>query len=160
MRARLWSGEVWVALGIVVLGAFLMFQTSAIEVSPNYARVGPRVFPWIVSSVLVLLGIVLLRSALVGRWTSDEAATQEGAAVHGAALVWLVLALAVYLIAIKPFGFPIAAALLFVGTARAFGSARSAVDLGIGLVLGVVVFAGFNYGLGLSLPAGILIGVL
>ena len=159
MRARLWSGEVWVALGIIVLSAFLMAQTSSIEVSPNYALVGPRVFPWGVSAVLMFLGVALLRSALVGNWSAaDDAA--ERTSFDGDALVWVAVGLVLYLVTIKFLGFPIAAALLFAGVARAFGSRRIAVDIGVGLALGLVVFVGFNYGLGLSLPAGVLEGLL
>jgi putative tricarboxylic transport membrane protein len=57
-------------------------------------------------------------------------------------------------------GFPLAACVMFACVAHGFGSRRSVIDIAIGLVLGVVVFVGFNYGLGLSLPAGILSGLL
>ncbi len=159
MHARLRSGEGWVALGIIILGAFLMFQTSSIEVSPSYARVGPRVFPWMISAALVLLGVALLRSTLAGNWSAaDDAAGRTP--FDGGAFIWVGVGLVLYLVTITFLGFPIAAGLLFAGVARAFGSRRIAMDVGIGLALGTAVFLGFNYGLGLSLPAGILRGFL
>ena len=59
-------GETWIALGVIAFGVFLLIQTAAIEVSPGYARVGPRVFPLAISGVLIALGIGLL-GEYVGR---------------------------------------------------------------------------------------------
>jgi putative tricarboxylic transport membrane protein len=159
MRAHWREGEAWAALGVIALGAFLMFQTSRIEVSPGYARVGPSLFPWLISSALVLLGLALLREALTGRWTAADDAG-ERTPFKGVALFWVAIGLVLFVVTITPLGFPIAAGLLFAGASRAFGSTRSVLDVAIGFVLGVVVFVGFNYGLGLSLPAGVLGGIL
>jgi putative tricarboxylic transport membrane protein len=49
-----------------------------------------------------------------------------------------------------------ATTLLFMATARAFGSRRWVVDGALGLAIAVVSFVIFNYGLELNLPAGIL----
>ena len=51
-------------------------------------------------------------------------------------------------------GFPVAAAVLFALTARAFGSRRLPRDVAAGLALGVVVWLIFSRGLGVSLPGG------
>ena len=45
-------------------------------------------------------------------------------------------------------------------TARGFISRRWGLNIGTGIVLAAIVFAIFNYGLGLTLPAGILKGIL
>jgi putative tricarboxylic transport membrane protein len=159
MRSSLRSGEVWIAAGVIVLGVFMMSQTMQINVSANYARVGPRVFPWIVSSVLVLLGLGLLHSALTGRWNRDED-EEVLPAPDRTAMLWLAVGLALYLFTIKIVGFPIATGLLFAFAARAFASRRIVIDLAIGLGLGIAVYIGFHHGLGLTLPAGILEPVL
>jgi putative tricarboxylic transport membrane protein len=160
MRSYLRSGEVWIALGVIALGAFMMVQTTQINVSANYARVGPRVFPWIVSSVLVLLGLGLMRDALTGRWIKDEGAEGDLPPLDRPGLLWLGIGLGLYLLTIKFAGFPIASGLLFAFTARAFASQRIVLDLAIGLGLGIAVYVGFHHGLGLTLPAGILEVVL
>ena len=49
-----------------------------------------------------------------------------------------------------------ATTLLFMATARAFGSRRWIVDGALGLAIAVLSFVIFNYGLELNLPAGIL----
>jgi putative tricarboxylic transport membrane protein len=53
---------------------------------------------------------------------------------------------------IRPLGFPVAATLAFALTARAFGSRRLLLDLGVGLLLGVGCWLVFSRLLGLSLP--------
>ena len=53
---------------------------------------------------------------------------------------------------IRPFGFPIAATLAFALTARAFGSRRLLLDLGVGLILGIACWLLFSRLLGLALP--------
>ena len=59
---------------------------------------------------------------------------------------------------IRPLGFPVAAALAFALTARAFGSRRLLLDLGVGLLLGVACWLLFSRLLGLSLPGFPLLG--
>ncbi len=144
--------EVWIALGIVALGAFLMIETTQIEVSPSYARVGPRVFPWIVSTALVLLGLGLLREALQGAvWTEEG---NEDAVFAPQPFLWMLGGLVIVVATISFVGFPIAAMLLFAAASRGFGSRRVVLDLVVGLALGIVIYIGFHYGLGLTLPAG------
>ena len=53
---------------------------------------------------------------------------------------------------IRPLGFPVAAALAFALTARAFGSRRILLDLAVGLGLGLACWLLFSRFLGLSLP--------
>lgn len=159
------SGELLVALGIVAFGLFLMVETMAIPVSPGYARVGPRVIPWVVSSALVLVGLMLVREALTGKWwkpiegIEDADQIGEAAPPSFAPVIWLIVGFGLYLITIKFAGLPIASALLFAAGARAFDSLRPVPDLIVGLILGLVIFIGFNYGLGLSLPGGVLGGL-
>jgi putative tricarboxylic transport membrane protein len=148
------------AAGVAAFGIFLMVKTAAIPVNPGYARVGPSVFPWIISTILFLIGLVLIFEAWTGRWDSGATEDEEIGAFSPPAFLWLIVGFGLYLATIAWAGFPIASALLFAPAARAFGSRRPALDLAIGLVLGILVYFGFNRGLGLSLPAGILGGLL
>jgi putative tricarboxylic transport membrane protein len=156
MRATLRSGEIWLSLGLIALGVFLLYQTSQIDVAVTYARVGPRVFPWMISGVLVLLGILLLRDGLTGRWVKDDSEAEVLPPPDRKSLQWLGLGLLLYLAAVTYGGFAIASGLLFAFVARAFGSRRIAIDLALGLVIGIVIYIGFHHGLGLTLPGGIL----
>jgi putative tricarboxylic transport membrane protein len=65
-----------------------------------------------------------------------------------------------YLLLIERAGFIVASATLFVMAAFAMGSRRLARDIAIGVILGAVLYLVFNRGLGLSLPAGILEGIV
>lgn len=160
MRRRLViSGELALSLGIVAFGIFLVFQTSGIEVSPGYARVGPRVFPWVVSFALIGIGLWLAREALVGLWTSEDSAA-TAPAFDWRAFLLIGLGLLLHMGLIGRAGFVIASAALFVCVARAFGSRALLRDTAIALVLSLVVYVGFQYGLGLDLPAGVMAGLL
>ena len=142
--------------GVAAFGAFLLVKTWSIPVNPGYARVGPSVFPWIISSILFLIGLVLVGEAWSGRWVGAQQDDEDVASFSPPAFLWLVVGFGFYLAAIGWAGFPIASALLFAPAARAFGSRRLLLDLGIGLILGLLIYLAFNRGLGLSLPAGIL----
>jgi putative tricarboxylic transport membrane protein len=160
MRASLRRGEVWLSLGALALGAFMLFQTAQIEVGVSYARVGPRVFPWIVSGVLVLLGILLLRDGLSDGWSRDGDEVEMLPAPDRTAFLWLGLGLLLYMLTVTYGGFAIASGLLFAFVARAFASRRLVLDLTLGLAIGIFVYIGFRHGLGLTLPGGILEPVL
>jgi putative tricarboxylic transport membrane protein len=64
------------------------------------------------------------------------------------------------LLLIERAGFIIASAVLFVWAAIAMGSRKIARDIVIGILLATALYLVFNRGLGLSLPAGILEGIV
>jgi putative tricarboxylic transport membrane protein len=64
--------------------------------------------------------------------------------------------LVLQMVLVKPAGFVIASAVLFVAVAYAFGSRRLALNAAFGLVLCTVTYVAFTRGLGLVLPAGVL----
>lgn len=149
------NGELVLSLGILALGIFVAIQTMAIDVSPGYARVGPRVFPWVVSFALIVLGLWLGREAFARNWVSEDSA-ETATSFDWPAFLWTGIGLVLHMTLIGRAGFIIAATALFVCVARAFGSRCTLRDAGIGLVLATVVFVGFSRGLGLELPAGML----
>ena len=158
-RRRVISGELALTLGIAAFGVFLAVQTMGIEVSPGYARVGPRVFPWVVSFALIGIGLWLAREAAAGLWESEDS-TPAAPAFDWRAFLLIGLGLVLHMGLIGRAGFVIASAVLFVCVTRAFGSRALLRDAAIALVLALVVYVGFRYGLGLDLPAGVLEGIL
>jgi putative tricarboxylic transport membrane protein len=153
-------GAVGVALGIVALGAFFGIESFAIPVSPLYAKIGPTVFPRVVAAGLVVLGLVLLREAWRGAWRAEAEADGRAARIDWRAVLTLSAGLLATALLMNPAGFVIAATLLFVLTARAFGSAKLLRDGAIGFALALLSFVGFVKGLGLDLPAGLLEGLI
>lgn len=161
------GGEFALALGTAALGVFLAIQTAGIEVSPSYARVGPRVFPWVISFTLIGLGLWIAYDVFRTRKAAATTAAPAGETVDLAmepidwnAFLTIGLGLVLHMILIGPAGFVVASTVLFVCVARAFNGRNLIRSTAIGAILSVVVYVGFVYGLGLDLPAGILSGIL
>ena len=96
---------------------------------PGYAAIGPKLFPWLVAAGLLLVGVALLYEARAG--AAHPAGFDLDLPPPLAVTAGLVLQMAL----MKPAGFVIASAVLFVAVAYAFGSRRLALNGAIGLVL-------------------------
>lgn len=153
MRRTAPTGQIIVAAGVLALAAIVGYETTVIPVSPIYAKVGPTIFPWIVTAGLALLGTVLLVEALRGGWTLDP---EEETRIDWRALGWVLLGLVLNIALIQLLGFIIASTLLFVCIARAFGSTRLARDAAIGFVFAAITYVGFDRVLGINIGAGLL----
>ena len=156
-------GELLLALGAVLFGLLVIWQTTNIRVAPIYSTVGPRVIPYIVGAGLVLTGLWLAFEALTGRTTAGSAESEDvdlSLPTDWRTISLLALALIAYLLLIERAGFVIASAVLFVGAAYAMGSRRFVRDIVIGVLLALALYVLFNRGLGLDLPAGVLEGIV
>jgi putative tricarboxylic transport membrane protein len=142
-------GEAALGGGVLALGLFVAWETSLIHVAPTYAATSPRLFPYIISVGLVLIGAALLREALAG-----HIAHEGGMALDWRAAAVVAAALVVQLWLLERIGWIVATSLMFAAVALAFGSRRVWLDVAIGVVLASLALAVFNYGLGLTLPAG------
>jgi putative tricarboxylic transport membrane protein len=143
------AGALAVAAAVCALGAFYIIGALFIAGDAQYAGVGPRVFPVIIGSALLVLGIAF------GASVRRQASPAAGEPVRRAAMGWIVAGLALAVVAMQPLGFPVAAAAIFSFTARGFGSRRILRDVAMGVALGVLVYVVFSRGLGVSLPAGL-----
>ncbi len=127
-------GQVAVALGVTAIGVAVLAGSFFLPTGGGYAQVGPGMVPRIVGAFALALGLLLLRECFTGGFRGvDEAAEARPTG---------------------PAGFVLASTLLFVMVARGFASRRWLGNAIVGLVLAVIVFAVFNYGLGLTLPRG------
>jgi putative tricarboxylic transport membrane protein len=121
------------------------------------------VIPYIVGAGLVVVGIWLAYEALTGRASAGTAESEDAdptLPTDWRTVGLLVLALLTYLVLIERAGFIIASATLFVTAAFAMGSRRLARDFAIGIVMAAILYLVFSRGLGLSLPAGVLAGII
>ena len=137
---------------MLALGLFVAFETYQLEVAPSQAAVGPRLFPFLVATGLIVVGAALLREALFG-----HIAHEGGFELDWRAVGLVSAGLVVQMLLLESLGWIVAATLLFVATTLAFGSRRLVLDAAIGVVLTGLAFVIFNYGLGLSLPTGTVI---
>jgi putative tricarboxylic transport membrane protein len=154
------AGQLALAAGVVGLGAAILWGALGLPTSGGYAQVGPGVVPRVVGAGIVLLGIFLLREALAGGFHGVDEEAEAATPVHWAAFAWVTAGIVLYGVLIEHAGFIIASTLLFMLVACGFGSRRWLLNAVTGAVLAAIVFAIFNYGLGLTLPAGILKAVL
>jgi putative tricarboxylic transport membrane protein len=121
------------------------------------------VIPYIVGAGLAIVGAWLAYEALTGRAVAGSADSEDAdptLPTDWRCIGLLALALIAYLFLIAPAGFIIASAVLFAWAAIAMGSRRYARDIVIGILLATALYLVFNRGLGLSLPAGILEGIV
>jgi putative tricarboxylic transport membrane protein len=161
-QPRRHAGQIAVACGIALLGAFVLWAAG--EIPPgaaSHSKVGPRVVPYIAGAALLVVGLILLWNAWRGGWAvEDDGRRIDGAAdeVDWRAMAWFAAGLIVNVLLIGHLGFIIAATTLFFCVARAFGSRWPLRDLGIGLAIAVVAYLGFDRVLGISLGLGTLWG--
>jgi len=145
-------GESVLGGAVLALGLFVAFETYQLEVAPSQAAVGPRLFPFLVATGLIVVGAALLREALFG-----HIAHEGGFELDWRAVGLVSAGLVVQMLLLESLGWIVAATLLFAAATLAFGSHRLVLDAAIGVVLTGLAFVIFNYGLGLSLPTGTVI---
>jgi putative tricarboxylic transport membrane protein len=158
MRAP--AGQAAVAAGVIAIGGLILWGSFYLPTGGGYAQVGPGVVPRIVGSVTLALGAWLLRDAFTGGFRGLDEAAEAGKPLSWPAFAWVSAGLIGYGLLIEHAGFILASTLLFVLVARGFNSRRWLLNAATGVVLACVIFAIFNYGLGLTLPAGVLKGLL
>lgn len=147
-------------LGIAALGAFLLYETGEIRVAPVYAKVGPRVIPYLVGGIMTVLGLMLAWQTWRAMQAAGAVPARDGPEARtdwppiGAIAVGLVQ----QILLLEPLGFMPTAAILFYCVAYGFGSRRYLRDAVIAIALAIVAYVGFVHVLGLNLPAGTLFG--
>ena len=134
---------------ILGLGLFITIETASLQVAPSHATIGPKLFPYLVATGLLIVGALVLSQAFFG-----HIARERGVELDWAAIVIVAGGLVVQMLLIERLGWVIATTLLFVAVARAFGSRRWLLNAAIGLGLTVLTLVVFNWGLGLTLPVG------
>ena len=146
---------------LALIGAFTLYDASRLEV--GFADpVGPRVFPYVVGAVMLLLAVLLVVATLRGDRPEEEGG-EDVDLTHPAdwMTVLKLVGVMVFTIAtINLLGWAINGAILFTGAAWALGSRTLLKDVLIGVVLSVASWYAFYVGLGIPLPAGLLDGVL
>ncbi len=148
------TGPVWqdaaVGLAILALAALVGWQTTVIPENAIYAKVGPKVFPWITVALLALMGALLTWQGLKGGWPHENNTETDWPS-----LGWMLLGLALNLALIGTAGFIIASTLLFACIARAFGSRQPLRDAAIGFSVALLAYVGFDRVLGYKIGTGL-----
>ena len=146
------------ALGLLVIVSALMLPESTIARGP----VGPAAVPVVVGGLLVVVSVFLAIDVLRGGRGEPEGGEdiELGGGTDWRTIAIVAASFLANALLIEPLGWPVSGAILFWGAAFALGSRHYIRDAAIAVVLGVGSWYLFVLGLGISLPVGILEGIL
>ena len=156
-RARLAPAEALIGFGLLLFAGLTLWQTLSIPVSPMYAQVGPRVFPYITTAGLALFAVLLLVQAARGGWQPEE---EKEVVLDWRAVAFVAAGLVANVALIGPLGFSAASTAMFVLVSHGFGSRRPLRDVAIGLGLALAAYFGFARALGVNIGAGLIENLL
>jgi putative tricarboxylic transport membrane protein len=146
-----------IGIGLVLLGGVIGFDAMTMRVPPTYAKVGPHIFPVVVSIGLVITGLLIVFRAFVPK--AEPVVAAEDASTDWRAVAIVSVGFILNALLLKTLGFILTALGLFLIVTFALGSRRYLRDFVTGVILATVTYFGFTRGLGLQLPAGIFAGV-
>ncbi|OYQ28355.1 tripartite tricarboxylate transporter TctB [Pseudomonas mandelii] len=144
-----------IGLGVVAISTVLALGAYRFPEEMGFVILGAHVYPYALAVFLGVVGLLLCYQAVTGGFREladheDESAKALPGGKLGAA--WVTAGLVGVAVLINLIGFVLAAGLLFVCSARGFGSRRPVRDLAIGIALTLPIYWLFNAGLGVSLP--------
>ncbi len=147
---------------LFLLGAIVAWDTYSVELPAFNLTISPKVFPYAVASLLMLLSAILFVNVLRGDTAVPEGHI-EGAPIEKSdyrSLSLLLASLFAFLLLIERAGFIIAASLTFFGITVAFGNKRHGRSAIFGTLFITLVYLSFTRFLNVQLPAGIFEGLL
>jgi len=155
--------ELGVALLLLVVGIVVLVDAVSLEANVSQrGPVGPKAIPFLVGALLLLVSGLLARDVLRGGRGEPEGG-EDVDLTHGTdwkTVVLLAAAFVANLLLIERLGWPVSGAVLFAGAAAAMGSRHYIRDVVIAIVMSVGTWYLFVLGLGITLPVGILKGIL
>jgi hypothetical protein len=147
----------------LVLAVGVVYEVMALWMPRGrIGQPGPGFYPVVVGACLILTAAACLVQTLM---TARRNAGPAGETVANASVqshrqthkTWLLLSfLVLYVLALKPLGFPIAISVLVIASIRVFGYRRWLPTLGIAAALTLVSYLTFVVWLKVPLPLGIL----
>lgn len=149
--------DIVIGLAMVIMAIAMAIATSMIRISPGYAYVGPRTFPYAVATFLGLIGVGLALVAFINaarEHAIDPDEPDVPAENRSSAILWVVGGLVANLIGLYLLGFVFAAVIQYVLTARGFGSRKWGRDALCGFVLALAAYLLFSVVLKVNIPAG------
>ena len=156
------KGELVFASSLFLLGLFVAWDTSRMDVPQGSSIVSPQTFPYMVAAFTSLVGFVLILDVLRGRLGTPEG-DEPGDPFVGAnfkTMAIIAAAIGLHVILLEIAGYVIAATVCFFGVSYGFGSRKYLKDFGISLAFALIVYFSFTKGLNINLPSGFFKGVL
>ncbi len=146
---KLW--QVGISCFVLLLAGVFALGVSGLPADAGYAGISSRFVPILVAIFLGVVGVLLLWQSLTGGFRNfvDEVASLPADVVG---VIWVSAGVLLMALLVTQIGFVLSAAVLFVCTARGFGSRAVLRDLLIGIVLVLPVYWLFGQVLAVSLP--------
>lgn len=168
---------------LVVMATYFVVGIATMDVPEGTVFPGPGFFPGLIAAGLYVFAALLIVGAVRQKRTDASRAAEKeadaalaaiadaeqtegaepdegGTRMRWGALAWVVLGFAGFALTLDLLGWIIGAALLFWCVARGFGEKRHFTSLLVGLTASSIAYIAFDMALGLSLPSGLLGGVL
>lgn len=146
---------------LALIGAYTIYDATTLKVGFG-DPVGPKMFPYAIGAVMLVLAAFLVVATLRGDKPEAEGGEDVDLTVPADWLTVgkLIAVLLLTFATVSWLGWAITGALLFAGSAWSLGSRTQIRDLLVGLVMSVGSWYGFYVGLGIPLSPGILDGIL
>ena len=155
-------GEWAIAVALLGLGVVVLLDGLGQPASTSASGVGAGFAPTVVGAVLIVLAAALC--VQIARGSVGEPETAEGDVdvrhTRWVPLAVCVAAVLIFIVAVEPVGYLIVSAVCFWLTAWAMGARSHLKSALIAIVLSAVVYFSFTRLLDISLPAGVLEGIL
>jgi len=155
------KGELAFAGSLLILGLVVLFDTKNMLVPPGSGTIGPQVFPYLVSGLVLLVSLGIFVEIFRGNLGQPEG-TEFGDIVDKTDYKSFLLvagAMATYPLLIERAGFVVASTFAFFGVSYAFGAKNAPKNLLISVIFSLIVYFSFTIGLNVNLPSGILGGI-
>ena len=147
---------------LFLLGAIVFWDTWRTELPAFNLTVSPKVFPYAIATLLMVLSAILFISVLRGDVAIPEG-LEKGDPVHASDFKTFGIVLAslfAFLLLIERAGFIVAASVSFFGITVAFDNKKHVRAAVFGTLFITVVYVSFTHFLHVQLPAGIFKGIL
>lgn len=155
------KGELAFASSLFLLGLFVAWDTSHMDIPQGSSIVSPQTFPYMVAAFTSLVGFVLILDVLRGRLGTPDGDEPGDPFVPANFKTMTIVAVAItlHVILLDIAGYVVAATVCFFGVSYGFGSRKYLKDFGISLTFALVVYFSFTKGLNINLPSGFFEGV-
>ena len=155
------KGELAFASSLLILGIVVFFDTRRMLVPPGSGTVGPQIFPYLISGLVVIIALGIFIEIFRGNLGQPEG-TEFGDTVDKTDFKSLFLvagSMATYPLLIERAGFVVATTVAFFGVSYAFGAKNPLKNFLVSIIFSAIVYFSFTRGLNVNLPSGILGGI-
>lgn len=147
---------------LFALGALVAWDTWRTELPQINLTISPKLFPYVVSILLMTLSLILFIQVWRGDLATPEG-LEPGDKIEKSDLRTFLIVLAsllAYLLLIERGGFVIANSVTFVGVSYSFGNKKLIQAAGIAVLLSTIIYFSFTKFLDVALPSGIFKGLM